>query len=82
MPLDATAITFIPDESAGDGPEVHVMARLYSKKFIAMEQTELDEIADTVVKILEEEGGHAFNEAFPIPVLAMRGGNKPYKPVD
>lgn len=79
MPLTATTVTFITDETAGEGPSVHVMARLYSKKFMTMKQRELDEIADTIVLILEEEAGHDFNEAFPIPVLGMRGGHKPYQ---
>ncbi len=83
MPLDATAVTFITDDTDGSYAHrtpVHVMARLYSKKFMGMEEEELNEICDGIVLILEEEGGHTFNEAFPIPVLAMRGGTKPYNP--
>lgn len=78
--LGATTVTFITDESAGEGPEVHVMARLYSKMFMAKTVAELNMICDEIVAILEKEGGHEFNEAFPIPVLTMRGGTKPYRP--
>lgn len=82
MPLSATVVTFITDTSANEGlqTDVHVLARLYSKMFMEMDQKELDSICDAVVLILEEEGGHVFNEAFPIPVMAMRGGNNPYRP--
>ena len=79
MPLTATTVTFITDETADEGPEVHVMARLYSKKFMAMDQGDLDDIALAIVHILEEEAGHVFNEAFAIPVLCMQGGRKPNK---
>ncbi len=53
------------------------MTRLYSKKFMAMKEGELDEIADSIVLIMEEEAGHDFNEALVIPVMAMRGRKKP-----
>ena len=83
MPLTATTVTFITDETAGDGKDVHLMARLYSKMFMTMEeQKDLDQICDTIVIIMEEEAGHVFNEAFPVPVMAMRGGHKPYKGKD
>ncbi|HEY0011026.1 MAG TPA: hypothetical protein VGB97_03940 [Candidatus Paceibacterota bacterium] len=83
MLLDSTTVTFISDdtgENSIDPTTSHVMARLYSKKFMGMQQEELDSICDAVVLILEEEGGHDFNDAFPIPVMAMRGGTRPYKP--
>jgi hypothetical protein len=67
MPLDATTVTFITDETSGPG--AHVMARLYSKKFMTMNQAELNEIGDTIVTILEGEAGHAFNEAFPMGLI-------------
>lgn len=78
-PMSATKVTFITDETAGTGPSVHVIARLYSKKFMTMRETELDEFADAIVLILEEEAGHSFNEVLPIPVLTIRGRH--YTPI-
>lgn len=67
---DSTAVTFITDDTITD--QEHIIARLHSKSFMKMGQEELDEISDDVVAILEE-AGHPYNEAFPIPVMAMRG---------
>jgi hypothetical protein len=78
VPLAATTVTFITDDTTKEGGPV--MARLYSKKLMDMNQADLDALCDEVVEILEDHGGHDFNEAFPVPVMAMRGGNKPYKP--
>lgn len=80
IPPSATTVTFITDETAGTDVSVHVMARLYSKMFMGMPQTQLDSICDDVVFILEELARHDFHEAFPIPVMAMRGGSRPYRP--
>lgn len=67
---DSTTVTFIMDETA-DSQE-HVMARMYSKGFMKMSLEELEHICDDVVTILEK-AGHQFNEAFPIPIMTMRG---------
>ncbi|KKP68647.1 MAG: hypothetical protein UR66_C0004G0047 [Candidatus Moranbacteria bacterium GW2011_GWE1_35_17] len=67
---DSTTVTFDTDDTTG--PEEHVMARMYSKKFMQMEVLELERMCDSVVAVLEK-AGHPFNEAFPVPVLAMRG---------
>jgi hypothetical protein len=72
-----TSVTFITDETAVTGREAHVMARLYSKKFMTMPQDQLEKICDSVRDILEEEAGHSYNEAFPVPVMAMRGRQNP-----
>lgn len=80
VPLTATTVTFITDESEADERSRHVMARLYSKLFTDMPQDERNEVSDGVVAILEQQGGHDFNEAFIIPVATMRGGDRPYEP--
>jgi len=67
---DSTSVTFITDDTTG--PDEHVMARMYSKKFMQMKFSELEDMCDSVVVILEK-AGHPFSEAFPVPVLAMRG---------
>lgn len=67
---DTVTVTFITDDTT-DKHE-HVMARLYSKKFMGMEALKLDAICDNVVEVLEI-AKHPYNEAFPIPVMAMRG---------
>ncbi|MCD4762163.1 hypothetical protein K8R32_04370 [bacterium] len=67
---DSTTVTFIEDVTTG--PEEHVMARMYSKSFMKLDDTALEKLCDDVVIILEQ-AGHPFNEAFPIPVLAMKG---------
>ena len=68
--VDSTTVTFIEDPTTGT--EEHLMARLYSKSFMKMEPETLEKICDDVVAILEK-AGHPFNEAFIIPVLAMKG---------
>ena len=70
IPEDSTTVTFITDDTTG--PNEHVMARLYSKSFVGMSTQDLAGICDSIVAILEE-AGHPYNEAFPIPVLTMRG---------
>lgn len=67
---DSTSVTFITDNTITI--EEHVMARMYSKKFMQMNVPDLESMCDSVVAILEK-AGHPFNEAFPIPVLAMQG---------
>jgi len=73
---DSTTVTFITDETTG--VEEHVMARLYSKSFVSLPILDLESMCDEIVEILEI-AGHPFNEAFPIPVMAMQGRhNKTY----
>ena len=73
IPHSSTAVTFIEDATLGNELSNHVMARLYSKIFKTMDQATTENVCDEVVDILEKEAGHAYNEAFPIPILAMRG---------
>jgi len=67
---DSTSVTFATDDTIG--PDEHVMARMYSKKFMQMDVSDLERMCDNVVAILEK-ANHPFNEVFPIPVLAMIG---------
>ncbi len=70
FPEDSVSVTFITDDTVGK--EEAVIARLYSKKFMRMKQDDLDEICDDVVTVLEV-AEHPYYEAFPVPVMAMRG---------
>lgn len=67
---DSTFVTFLNDDTVE--PNQHVMARMYSKSFMKMNEEQLQRLCDEVIVILET-AGHPFNEAFPIPVLAMKG---------
>lgn len=69
---DNTTVTFITDETITGYHclEEHAMARLYSKSFVS--GLDHDSMCDDVVEILEV-AKHSFNEAFVIPVMAMRG---------
>ena len=69
---DSTAVIFITDETTSGycSLDEHVMARLYSKSFVS--GLDHENMCDDVVKILEV-AKHSFNEAFVIPVMAMRG---------
>jgi len=67
---DDTTVTFIPDDTITRGE--HILARCYSWRFMDMEIKKREAICDQVVEVLEI-AKHPYNEAFPIPVLAMRG---------
>ena len=74
--LTGTTVTFITDETAGTGPDVRVMARLYSARLAAMTKDELDDIVIAIVNIMQEDSEHDFFEAFVIPVMSMQAGHK------
>jgi len=66
----STKVVFIEDDTISD--QEHVMVRLYSKSFTDMPQGLREQICDDIVTILES-AAHPFNEAFIVPVMAMRG---------
>jgi len=68
---DNTTVAFNEDSTTGS--DEHVMAQMYSKSFMKMDEPSLDEMCDEVVAIMERFSNHPFHEAFPVPVLAMRG---------
>ena len=70
IPEETVTVTFITDDTT-DRHE-HVMARMYSRRFIGMNTQDLEEIGYDTVAVLEI-AGHPYNEAFPIPIMAMCG---------
>ncbi len=78
--LGTTTVNFSVDPSVEPSPDVHAMARIYTKQFLKMDNDGRDTVCDEVVLLMEEHGGHKFNEAFPPGYSSMRGGFKPYRP--
>lgn len=74
--LDTTTVNFLVDPSIETSPDVHAMARVYTKQFIGMTDEQRDEVCWEVQRALEEHGGHTFNEAFPPGYNSMCGGWK------
>ena len=80
--LDTTTVNFFVDPSVETSPDVHAMARVYTKQFLKMDDAGRDEVCWEVQRILEEQGGHTFNEAFPPGFASMCGGWKEGHPLN
>jgi len=74
--LETTTVNFLVDPSIETSPDVHAMARVYTKQFLKMDDASRDEVCWEVQRILEKHGGHTFNEAFPPGFSSMCGGWK------
>lgn len=68
IPESGTTVTFISDETTGE--EESVVARMYSKYFLGLDEKELEGICDDIVEILEE-AGHPFSEVLLVSILMI-----------
>ena len=77
LDLDQTSVNFAVDPSVESSLEVHTMARIYTKQFIKMTDSERDEVCSLVCGLLERFGEHKFNEAFSPGYTSMQGRPNP-----
>ena len=76
-----TKVTFIEDHTESeDAPAIAQIISMYLQELDDQEQQ--DSLCWKVIEVLEEYGGKAFNEAYPIPVLGMCYRDNPYYQTD
>ena len=71
--LDTTSINFLVDPSLTPSLKNHVIARVYTKKFIDMDDLGRDKVCEITYFLMEKYGGHEYNEAFPPGYKSMQG---------
>lgn len=82
--LDTTTVNFMTDPSIETSLDVHAMARVTTVQFNKMEDGSIREACWEVQRLLEQHGGHTFNEAWPpgYPHIMCGGWKEGCRPDD